>query len=63
MTSPTHLDYADEAESAQRANAWPQAAALWRRAADTCLDADRCDHYTRQATWCDDMARIASGET
>ena len=30
----THADYADEAESAQRAEAWPQAAALWRRAAD-----------------------------
>jgi len=29
----THLDYAEEAQSAQRAEAWPQAAALWRRAA------------------------------
>ena len=32
--TPTHLDYAEEAEAAQRAEAWPQAAALWRRAAD-----------------------------
>ena len=30
----THDDYATEAEAAQRAEAWPQAAALWRRAAD-----------------------------
>ena len=30
----THVDYAEEAEAAQRAEAWPQAAALWRRAAD-----------------------------
>lgn len=36
MTTPTHdhLDYAEAAESAQRGEAWPQAAALWRRAAD-----------------------------
>ena len=32
--TPTHLDYAEEAEAAQRAEAWPQAAALWSRAAD-----------------------------
>jgi len=31
----TYLDYAEEAESAQRAEAWPQAAALWRRAAES----------------------------
>ncbi len=29
-----HFDYAEAAESAQRGEAWPQAAALWRRAAD-----------------------------
>jgi hypothetical protein len=34
QSNPTHLDYAEEAESAERADAWPQAAALWRRAAD-----------------------------
>ena len=33
-TKPTHFDYAEEAEAAQRAGAWPQAAALWRRAAE-----------------------------
>jgi len=32
--TPTHLDYAEEAEAARRAEAWPQAAALWRRASD-----------------------------
>ena len=32
--SPTHLDYAEEAQSAERGTAWLQAAALWRRAAD-----------------------------
>lgn len=31
---PTHEEYAEEAEAAQRAEAWPQAGALWRRAAD-----------------------------
>ncbi|MBN1911824.1 MAG: hypothetical protein JW818_18935 [Pirellulales bacterium] len=36
MTTPTHnhLDYAEEAESAERGEAWPQAAALWRKAAN-----------------------------
>ena len=29
-----HLDYAAEAEAAQRGTAWQQAAALWRRAAE-----------------------------
>ena len=29
-----HEEYAEEAEAAQRVEAWPQAAALWRRAAD-----------------------------
>jgi len=28
----THHDYAEEAESAQRARAWPQAAKLWQMA-------------------------------
>lgn len=32
MTTPEHLDYADEAESAERAEAWPQELALWQRA-------------------------------
>ena len=34
-TRPTdHVDYAAEAEAAQRGTAWQQAAALWRRAAE-----------------------------
>jgi hypothetical protein len=33
MTS--HFEYADEAESAERGNAWPQALALWKRAIAT----------------------------
>ncbi len=37
MATPEHLDYADEAESAERADAWPQAMALWQRAIATCL--------------------------
>lgn len=36
MTIPEHLDYADEAESAERAEVWPQAMALWQRAIATC---------------------------
>ena len=36
MVTPEHLDYADEAESAERAEAWPQAMALWQRAIATC---------------------------
>jgi hypothetical protein len=54
-----HTRYADEAESAQRANAWPQAAALWRMAVDNCQDAERRAYYAKQAAWCRDMARIA----
>ena len=36
MATPEHLDYAEEAESAERAEAWPQAMALWQRAIATC---------------------------
>ena len=32
MATPEHLDYADEAD---RAEAWPQAMALWQRAIST----------------------------
>ena len=55
----THYDYADAAESAERGEAWSQAAYLWRRAADAMpkhpcrrlaedrqvylANADRCD--------------------
>jgi hypothetical protein len=47
-----HTGYADEAESAQRGNAWPQAAALWQRAAEMCQDAERRAYYEKQAAWC-----------
>jgi len=36
MVTPEHLDYADEAESAERAEAWPQAMVLWQPAFATC---------------------------
>jgi hypothetical protein len=36
MNTTDHQDYADEAESAERAEAWPQAMALWQRAIATC---------------------------
>ncbi|MBL8810830.1 MAG: hypothetical protein JNM43_11690 [Planctomycetaceae bacterium] len=36
MATPEHLDYAEEAESAERAEAWRQALALWQRAIATC---------------------------
>lgn len=36
MNTTDHLDYAEEAESAERAEAWPQAMALWQRAIATC---------------------------
>ncbi len=52
---PTHLDWAEEAESAQRAEAWPQAAALWRRAAEICDDAE-------QRQTCEDAARRCDRE-
>ena len=53
-----HTAYADEAESAQRGNAWPQAAALWQRAADMCQDAGRKAYYEKQVAWCRDMTNI-----
>lgn len=36
MAIPEHLEYADEAESAERAEAWPQALALRQRAIAPC---------------------------
>lgn len=42
----SHEDYAEEAEAAGRAEAWPQAAALWRRAADTLRANARHDQKT-----------------
>ena len=46
-------DWIEEAKSAERAEAWPQAAALWTRAASLCdggeeqrcrVGIDRCEH-------------------
>ena len=54
-----HLDYAEEAEAAQRAGAWPQAAALWRRAADDC-PGDVVGKYLGAAAECENHAAIDS---
>jgi len=58
-----HNDYAEEAEAAERAEAWPQAAALWRRAAE-CLPKHPCaraaadrDQYLANAASCDHRAK------
>lgn len=48
----THDDYAEEAQAAERAAAWPQAAALWLRASETCSDVDRSLEYARNADAC-----------
>ena len=61
-TEPTHLDYAEEARAAQRAGSWSQAAALWRRAAETCQKDERRERYLKQAVWADDMATIVADE-
>jgi hypothetical protein len=58
-------DFMDEAESAERAEAWPQAAALWGRAAELCSGSQeqrcrdgisRCQEAIRVDT---EMASIA----
>ena len=49
----THDDYADAAESAERGEAWPQASALWIRAAEVCDDVAQRNHYLDAAVWCD----------
>lgn len=51
MTTTEHLDYADEAESAERAEAWPQAMALWQRAIATC-PGDLPDAYAAGVARC-----------
>lgn len=50
---PTHLDYAEEAESAERGEAWPQAAALWRKAVEACDDAERRGAYETAVARCE----------
>jgi hypothetical protein len=60
----THEDYADAAESAERGEAWAQAAVLWRRAVDH-LPAGRGrkaarqrDKYLDRARDCDRQAAL-----
>ena len=54
----THDDYADEAESAERAEAWPQASALWIRAAEVCADVEQRNRYLDAAAKCDREVEI-----
>jgi hypothetical protein len=54
----SHDDYADEAESAERAEAWPQASALWIRAAEVCTDVDQRNRYLDAAAKCDREVEI-----
>ena len=62
----THNDYAEEAQAAERGEAWPQAAALWRRAADVLRAAaphttetfDLYAKYQEAAARCDDRDRV-----
>ena len=66
MPEQTHHDYAEEAEAAERAEAWPQAAALWRRAADDlCASAthtpetfDLHAEYRAAAAVCDEREQV-----
>ena len=53
-----HLTYADEAESAERGGAWPQAAALWQMAAERCCDDKRRAFYAKRSAWARDMQSL-----
>jgi len=53
-----HLDFAEEAQSAQRAEAWPQAAALWRRAARLADTKAARQQYLFLARHCQRRARV-----
>jgi hypothetical protein len=57
MATPEHLDYADEAESAARAEAWPQAMALWQRAIAT-VPGDPPDAYTAGMARCQHQINV-----
>ena len=57
-----HTAYAEAAESAQRGSAWPQAAALWRLAAEKCDDIGQKAKYFANARRCDDMPHISNPE-
>ena len=60
----THHDYAEEAEAAQRAGAWPQAAALWRQAVKALPPgrgrnaAKQRDQYLDRARECERRAAV-----
>jgi hypothetical protein len=54
----THHDYAEEAESAERAEAWPQASVLWIRAAEVCDDVEQRNRYLDAAAKCDREVEI-----
>jgi hypothetical protein len=54
----THLDYAEEAQSAQRAEAWPQAAALWRRAATLADTKAAREQYLFMARHCERRTQV-----
>jgi Family of unknown function (DUF6900) len=56
----TYLDYVEEAQAAERAEAWPQAAALWLRASETCGDVERALGYVRSAEACNHRHAIDS---
>lgn len=53
-----HDDYADEAESAERAEVWPRASALWLRAAEVCSDVEQRNRYLDGAARCDREVEI-----
>ena len=52
-----HLDYADEAESAERAEAWSPALALWRRAIETCPE-DEPPRYAAGVARCEQQIAV-----
>lgn len=54
----THADYADEAEAAVRGGAWPQAAALLRKAIEACPDAGTTEAYQTLAARCDQEIEV-----
>ena len=54
----THLDHAEEAETAQRAEAWPLAAALWRRAATAADTKGAREQYLFMARHCERRVTI-----
>ena len=52
MRDSTHEDYAADAEAAHGNSAWLQAAALWRKAAECCPDAEQAASYVSEAQRC-----------